>query len=132
MSPVVEDVDTLLPKETDCPVSVAVFKDTGLMNTVPIPIEVTVVPAPVTPGIVFRVCPIVMPVVVIPLINVVVTPIFPDAVATPTKVVVVVVSVVVDIPLKIWSAFESIIATLIPFAQEPGFLAATITLVIGI
>ena len=45
-----------------------------------------------------------MPVVVIPLINVVVTPIFPDAVVTPTKVVVVVVSVVVDIPLKIWSA----------------------------
>ena len=55
MSPVVEDVDTLLPKETDCPVSVPVFKDTGLMNTVSIPIEVTVVPAPVTPDIVFRV-----------------------------------------------------------------------------
>ena len=66
-----------------------------------------------------------MPVVVIPLINVVVIPILPDAVATPTKVMF--VTEVVDIPLKIWSAFESIIATLIPFAQEPGFLAATVT-----
>jgi hypothetical protein len=71
-----------------------------------------------------------MPVVVIPLINVVVTPIFPDAVVTPTKVVVVVVSVVVETPLKIWSALASIIPTLIPFAQEPGFLAATTTPVI--
>jgi hypothetical protein len=71
-----------------------------------------------------------MPVVVIPLINVVVIPILPDAVATPTKVVVVVVSVVVDIPLKIWSALPSMIPNLMPFAQEPGFLAATTTLVI--
>ena len=63
------------------------FKDAGLMNTVPIPIEVTVVPAPVTPGIVFRVCPTTIPDVVIPLINVVVIPILPDAVATPTKVI---------------------------------------------
>ena len=56
----------------------------------------------------------------------VVIPISPsNAVATPTKVVF--VTEVVDMPLKIWSALESIIATLIPFAQEPGFLAATIT-----
>ena len=63
------------------------FKDAGLMNTVPIPIEVTVVPAPVTPGIVFRVCPTAIPDVAIPLINVVVIPILPDAVETPTKVI---------------------------------------------
>jgi hypothetical protein len=41
----------------------------------------------VTPGIVFRVCPTTIPDVVIPLINVVVIPILPDAVATPTKVI---------------------------------------------
>ena len=80
-------VDVLLPKETNCPESAPAFKDAGLMNTVPIPIEVTVVPAPVTPGIVFRVCPTAIPDVAIPLINVVVIPILPDAVETPTKVI---------------------------------------------
>jgi hypothetical protein len=128
VSPVVEDVDTLLPKESSTLVREMLFKVAGLMNTVPTPIAVTVVPDPIIPVSTFRVCPTSILVVVIPVTDVVVIPISPsDAVATPTKVVVVVVSVVVPIPLKIWSALESIIATLIPFAQEPGFLAATVT-----
>lgn len=39
-------------------------------------------------------------------------------------------TVAVLIPLIIWSALASIIATLIPFAQEPGFLAANVIPVI--
>ena len=102
------------------------FKVGLLRKTVPTPIEDTVVPESIIPVSIFRVCPDSILVVVMPEINVVVIPISPsDAVTTLTKVVF--VTEVVDIPLKIWSALASIIPTLIPFAQEPGFLAATIT-----
>ena len=44
-----------------------------------------------------------------------------------TSIKIIFVNASVDTPLKIWSALESTIAILIPFAQDPGFFAANTT-----
>jgi hypothetical protein len=104
------------------------FNVVWFKNIVPTPIELIDVPAPIIPEISLTVCPTTIPDVVTPVI-------LTDVVAAiPAEVAIIlnpeIAMPVVFTPDKIWSALASMIATLIPFAQEPGFLAATVTPVI--
>ena len=94
---------------------------------VPIPMEATEDAAATTLSIALTASLTLIPVVLIPVISVEVGASVPPADLAVVKVA----DVVVVIPVRIWSALLSIIATLMSFAQEPGFLAATVTLVIA-